>query len=191
MYSSYKPCNHSLYIGIIIFPHIDNTIYTLQLTLRKKNIKKETQKSEGTHWVDLSLEMVTLHQFTNDPKGCKWFCIHVPCDYNHNQRYPGHVSFVTTPQEGNSQVSHLKTLLLHEESVTWKIMTSAKAKIWLTSKCCSNSFKKSIPVFNSNSGIFNSNNFNSNSGIGIELHFQFRKWIDPNLAYIIYSQVLL
>ena len=24
-FSSYKPCNHSLYIGIIIFPHIDNT----------------------------------------------------------------------------------------------------------------------------------------------------------------------
>ena len=23
-YSSYKPCNHSLYTGIIIFPHIDN-----------------------------------------------------------------------------------------------------------------------------------------------------------------------
>ena len=24
-YSPYKPCNHNLYIGIIIFPHIDNT----------------------------------------------------------------------------------------------------------------------------------------------------------------------
>ena len=24
-YSPYKPCNHSLYIGIIIFPHLDNT----------------------------------------------------------------------------------------------------------------------------------------------------------------------
>ena len=24
-YSPYKPCNHSLYIGITIFPHIDNT----------------------------------------------------------------------------------------------------------------------------------------------------------------------
>ena len=23
-YSTYKPCNHNLYIGIIIFPHIDN-----------------------------------------------------------------------------------------------------------------------------------------------------------------------
>ena len=23
-YSPYKPCNHNLYIGIIIFPHIDN-----------------------------------------------------------------------------------------------------------------------------------------------------------------------
>ena len=50
--------------------------------------------------------------------------------------------------------------------------------------------KKSIPVFNSNSrvfnsnSIFNSNNFNSNpnSGIGMELQFQFRNWIDPNPA---------
>ena len=24
-YSPYKPCNQGLYIGIIIFPHIDNT----------------------------------------------------------------------------------------------------------------------------------------------------------------------
>ena len=24
-YSPYTPCNHSLYIGIIIFPHIDDT----------------------------------------------------------------------------------------------------------------------------------------------------------------------
>ena len=23
-YGPYKPCNHNLYIGIIIFPHIDN-----------------------------------------------------------------------------------------------------------------------------------------------------------------------
>ena len=27
-YSSYKPFNHNLYIGIIIFPHIDNPQYT-------------------------------------------------------------------------------------------------------------------------------------------------------------------
>ena len=26
--STYKPCNHSLYIGIIILPHIYNTLYT-------------------------------------------------------------------------------------------------------------------------------------------------------------------
>ena len=31
--SPYKPCNHSLYIGIIIFPHIDNT---LQATINFK-----------------------------------------------------------------------------------------------------------------------------------------------------------
>ena len=45
----YKPSNHSLYIGIIIFPHIDNTIYRPQLTLRKRELKKEQQKREGTH----------------------------------------------------------------------------------------------------------------------------------------------
>ena len=38
-YSPYKLCNHSLYIGIIIFPHIDNTQST--------DIKKETQKKWG------------------------------------------------------------------------------------------------------------------------------------------------
>ena len=27
-YSPYKPFNHNLYIGIIIFPHIDNPQYT-------------------------------------------------------------------------------------------------------------------------------------------------------------------
>ena len=52
--------------------------------------------------------------------------------------------------------------------------------------------KNSIPVFNSNSRVFNSNsifnstNVNSNSnsriGIGIELQFQFQNWIDPNPA---------
>ena len=35
----------------------------VQLTLRTKYIKN-TQKSEDTHWFDLSLEMPTLHQFT-------------------------------------------------------------------------------------------------------------------------------
>ena len=43
-YSPYKPCNHSIYIEIIIFPHIDNTIYRPQLTLREKGIKNEEQK---------------------------------------------------------------------------------------------------------------------------------------------------
>ena len=33
---SYKPCNHNLYIEIVILPHIDNTQnYRLRLTLRK------------------------------------------------------------------------------------------------------------------------------------------------------------
>ena len=52
-YSPYKPINDSLYIGIIIFPHIDNPQSTghnlLLIYLLKKDIKKETQKSEGTH----------------------------------------------------------------------------------------------------------------------------------------------
>ena len=42
-YSPYKPYNHNLYIGIIIFPHIDNpqsTGYNLQvlISLRKKQL---------------------------------------------------------------------------------------------------------------------------------------------------------
>ena len=49
-YSPYKPCNHSLYIGIIIFPHIDNTNQRATINFKKKGIKKkEQQKSEGTH----------------------------------------------------------------------------------------------------------------------------------------------
>ena len=47
--SPHKPCNHSLYIGIIIFPHMDNTQSTgHKLNFKKKGIKKQ-QKSEGTH----------------------------------------------------------------------------------------------------------------------------------------------
>ena len=48
-YSPYKPCNHRLYIGIIIFPHIDNAQSRATIYFKKKDIKKETQKSEGTH----------------------------------------------------------------------------------------------------------------------------------------------
>ena len=44
-YSPYKPYNHSLYIGIIIFPHIDNTQSTDHNELKKKELKKEQQKS--------------------------------------------------------------------------------------------------------------------------------------------------
>ena len=44
-YSPYEPCNHNLYIGIIIFPHnLHATVNT-----KKKDIKNETPKSEGTH----------------------------------------------------------------------------------------------------------------------------------------------
>ena len=38
----------AIYIGIIIFPHIDNTQSTGHNLLQKKDIKK-TQKTEGTH----------------------------------------------------------------------------------------------------------------------------------------------
>ena len=48
-YSPYKPINDSLYIGIIIFPYIDNPQSTGHNLLLKNDIKKETQKSEGTH----------------------------------------------------------------------------------------------------------------------------------------------
>ena len=50
--------------------------------------------------------------------------------YSRGTRYPLHVSFVPIPQGAMSQ----EHTLLHEESVTWKIMTSSvnmvKAKIW-------------------------------------------------------------
>ena len=34
------------------------------INFKKKYIKKETQQSEGTHYVDLPMETATLHQFT-------------------------------------------------------------------------------------------------------------------------------
>ena len=48
-YGLYNPCNHSLYIGIIIFPHIDKHNLQATINFKKKGIKKEQQKSEGTH----------------------------------------------------------------------------------------------------------------------------------------------
>ena len=48
-YSPYKPCNHSLYIGIIIFLTYITHNLQLTITFKKKGIKKEQQKSEGTH----------------------------------------------------------------------------------------------------------------------------------------------
>ena len=39
----------SLYIGIIIFPHIDNTNLQATINFKKKDIKNEQYKSEGTH----------------------------------------------------------------------------------------------------------------------------------------------
>ena len=108
--------------------------------------------------------------------------------YSRGTRYPPHV-FLWSHYRG-AMFQELKTILLHEESVTWKIMTSVIAKIWKSLVNIVNVVvavaKNSILVFNSNSrvfnSIFNSTNFNSNSGIGIELQFQFRNWIDRNPA---------
>ena len=54
-YSPYKPCNHNLYIGIIIFPHIDNPQSTGYNWSKKKTIKIINEKSGGpinltNHW---------------------------------------------------------------------------------------------------------------------------------------------
>ena len=54
-YSPYKPFNHNLYIGIIIFPHIDNPQSTGYNYPKKKPIKIINKKSEGpinltNHW---------------------------------------------------------------------------------------------------------------------------------------------
>ena len=52
-------------IGIItcIFTHTDNTQTTDHNWLQEKGIERNT-KSEDTHYVDLSLGMGTIHQFT-------------------------------------------------------------------------------------------------------------------------------
>ena len=46
-YSPYKPFNHNLYIGIIIFPNIDNPQSTGYNQAKKKTIKIINEKSEG------------------------------------------------------------------------------------------------------------------------------------------------
>ena len=46
-YSPYKPFNHNLYIGIVIFPHIDNPQSTGYNQPMKKTIKMINEKSEG------------------------------------------------------------------------------------------------------------------------------------------------
>ena len=55
-YTPYKSCNHNLYIGIIIFPHIDNPQSTgYNHPKKKQTIKMINEKSEGpinltNHW---------------------------------------------------------------------------------------------------------------------------------------------
>ena len=48
-YSPYKPFNHNLYIGIIIFPHIDNSQYTGYDLPKKKPNKIINEKKWGPH----------------------------------------------------------------------------------------------------------------------------------------------
>ena len=48
-YSPYKPFNHNLYIGIIIFPHIDNPQYTGYDLPKKKPNKMINEKKWGPH----------------------------------------------------------------------------------------------------------------------------------------------
>ena len=47
-----KLYKNNIYIGIIISLHIDNTHFT-GYNLFEKITRKETQKSERTHWVDI------------------------------------------------------------------------------------------------------------------------------------------
>ena len=78
------------------------------------------------------------------------------------------LSFVTTPQGAMSQ-EHL----LHEESVTWKIITSSvKIKFgngWLTSNCCGSGCKKF------NSGFQFQFQFQF-QGFQFQFHFQFHQF---------------
>ena len=70
-YSPYEPFNHNLYIGIIIFPHIDNTQSTGYNEPKKKTIKIINEKSEGpinltNHWrkrlwISLHVELKKLN----------------------------------------------------------------------------------------------------------------------------------
>ena len=48
-YSQYKPCNHNLYIGVIIFSHIDNPQST-GYNLPKKNENSEGPINLTNHW---------------------------------------------------------------------------------------------------------------------------------------------
>ena len=84
--------------------------------------------------------------------------------YSRGTRYPPHVSFVTTPQGGNIP----RTYLLHEESVTWKIMTSSvKAKIWKWLTAVAVAKKKK------NSGFQFQFQF---QGFQFQFHFQFHQF---------------
>ena len=49
-YSPYKPCHHNLYIGITIFPHIDNTQSTGYNYLKKREIERNTKKWGQWSW---------------------------------------------------------------------------------------------------------------------------------------------
>ena len=81
-YSPYKLCNHNLYTGIIIFPHIDNPQPTGYNQPKKKTTKIINERSEGpinltNHWrkrlwisLHMDLKDLTKPQHWNKALSC-------------------------------------------------------------------------------------------------------------------------
>ena len=119
----------------------------------------------------------------------------IPLSTQRGERYPVHISFVTTPQGGQSSNSqnlwHPCCMRSQSHERLWPSLLKLKFDDGsLTSKCCGNRWKK----FNSGFQFqfqefqfqfhfqFHQFQFQSNSGIGIGIELQFRNWnwIDPN-----------
>ena len=129
------PSHYLKQCGLIIIL-INKVLWHLSQQIIIKDLKKPISK--------MRLKLVCWYNFTPSRKSFIYsavifFVMLASCHllspslifqayvYSRGTRYPPHVSFVTTPQGGNVP----RTYLLHEESVTWKIMTSSvKAKIW-------------------------------------------------------------
>ena len=79
-YSPYKPCNHNLYIGIVIFPHIDNPQTTVHIIdRRKKQLKLEQLErlhSENTPHRPMITHTIDSYQIPSQNiwKECKQNC---------------------------------------------------------------------------------------------------------------------